>query len=218
MKLNKHFFIQVCITSLTAGGNQVLVDKKPNFWIDGDALPTEEYNCGNSEVWANSISFQNGQSRGICNTNLKEWIDLPVDYTHSQEIWGEIYYKLYDEMTAEEARMQCEADGASLPVPRSSIENDFYAALYPNSQVWLGLTTIHNGTNVITYNPDSSIAMFTNWGSNYIYAEDTSGSGAFAYIDTRNIKEGIYDDMNHWNNNKSNSDMANAVCVYKIPS
>ena len=53
---------------------------KPNFWIDSDAKPTEGFNCGNSEVWATSISFQNGQSRGICNTDLKEWIDIPVDY------------------------------------------------------------------------------------------------------------------------------------------
>ena len=195
-----------------------MLDKKPNFWIDSDALPTEGYNCGNSEVWATSISFQNGQSRGICNINLKKWFDLPVDYIHSQESWGEIYYKLYGEMTAGEARMQCEADGAFLPVPRSSNENDFYAEFYPNSQVWLGLTTIHDGTNVITYNPDSTTAMFTNWGPNYIYAEDTSGSGAFAYIDTRNISEGPYADMNLWNNNKSNSDLANAVCVYKISS
>ena len=193
-------------------------NEKPNFWIDSDAKPTEGFNCGNSEVWATSISFQNGQSRGICNTDLKEWIDIPVDYLYSQEVWGEIYFKSYGEMTAEDARMQCEADGAFLPVPQSSNENDFYAALYPNGQVWLGLTTFFGGSSLRTNNLDSTPAMFTNWGEDNIYAEDTSSAGAFAYIDTRHITEGIYADMNRWNNNKSNADLANAVCVYKIPS
>ena len=31
----------------------------PSFWIDGDALPTDAFNCGNSEVWSGSMSFQN---------------------------------------------------------------------------------------------------------------------------------------------------------------
>ena len=190
----------------------------PSFWIDGDALPTDQFNCVNSEVWSASMSFQNDQSRGICNTNLKEWFDLPDDYSYSQEVWGEFYYKSYGEMTAETARAQCEADGASLPVPRSTNENDFYAALYPSGQVWLGLTTTHDGTTVTTKNLDGTEAGFTNWGTDYIYAENTSAAGAYAYIDTRDLSEGLYADMNRWNNNKANSDLANAVCVYKIPS
>ena len=129
-------------------------------------------------------------------------------------------------MTAEATRAQCEADGASLPVPRSINENDFYAALYPTGQVWLGLTTTLDGTTVITKNLDGTEAWFTNWGADYIhtedtagaYAEDTSATEAYAYIDIRNLSEGMYADMNRWNNNKANSDLENAVCVYKIPS
>ena len=195
----------------------------PSFWIDGDALPWDQFNCGNSEVWSGSMSFQSSQSRGICNTNLKEWFDLPDDYSYSQEVWGEFYYKSYGEMTAEAARAQCEADGASLPVPLSSNENDFYAALFPSGQVWLGLTTTHDGTTVTTNTLDGTAAMFTNWGSdqwgvNFVYAEDTSAAGAYAYIDTRDLSVGIHADMNRWNNNKGDGDLANAVCVYKVPS
>ena len=189
---------------------------KPNFWIDSDAQPTEGFNCGNSVVWAASISFQNGQSRGICNINLKEWFDIPIDYSYTQEDWGEIYYKSYGEMTAEYARMQCEADGALLPVPQSSNENDFYAALYPNSLIWLGLTTTYDGQSITTNNLDGTATIFTNWGPNNIYAEDEFAARAFAYIDTRHSS--VYADMNRWNNNKLSSDLANAVCVYKIPS
>ena len=195
-----------------------MVNGRPSFWIDGNALPTDDFNCGNSEVWTHSISFQNGQSRGICNTNVKEWFDLPNDYLYSQEVWSEFYYKSYGEMTAEAARAQCEADGASLPVPLSSNENDFYAALYPSGQVWLGLTTTHDGTTVTTNTLDGTAAKYTNWGADDMYAEDTSAAGAYAYIDTRDLTEGIIADMNRWNNNKGNSDLANAICVYKITS
>ena len=80
------------------------------------------------------------------------------------------------------------------------------------------MTTTHDGTTVTTINLDGTEAWFTNWGGNYIYAEDTSAAGAYAYIDTRDLSKGMYADTNRWNNNKSNSDLANAVCVYKIPS
>ena len=35
-----------------------------------------------------------------------EWFELPDDYSYSQEFWGELYYKLYGDMTAEQARSQ----------------------------------------------------------------------------------------------------------------
>ena len=78
----------------------------PSFWIDGDALPTDQFNCGNSEVWSASMSFQNSQSRGICNTNLKEWFDLPDDYSYSQEVWGEFYYKSYGEIRIQTVKLK----------------------------------------------------------------------------------------------------------------
>ena len=137
-------------------------------------------------------------------------------------------------MTAEQARSQCEADGASLPVPTSSFENTFYADLYPDGQIWLGLTTVHDGTDfvdgtcqvngegcgltpVTTSTLDGSAAFFTNWGDAFEHAENTSAAGSYAYIDTRNLSQGLVSDVNFWNNNKSDSDLANAICVFKIP-
>ena len=210
-----------------------MLNGEPNFWIDGDANPTESYNCNNSEVWFSSMSFKNGQSRGICHSEFNEWFDLPDDYSYSQEFWGEFYYKSYGEMTAEQARSQCEADGASLPVPQSILENNFYADLYPDGQIWLGMTTVHDGseyfcesegdarcadTPLTTTTLDGSVAIFPNWGDVFQYAENTSAAGAYAYIDTRNLSQGPWSDANFWNNNKSDSDLANAICVFKIPS
>ena len=199
------------------------------------------------------------QSRGVFHADFNEWFDLPDDYTYAQEFWGELYYKSYGEMTFEDARAQCDADGASLPVPLSSFENDFYASFYPNGHVWLGMITSHDGTELSTTkagfhidilsslsdwsiskerrfdafywltvsfsklefeNPsklDGTPATFTNWGS-YMFAENTPSTGDYAYIDNRNEASGIYEDMNYWNNIKNESDMANAICVFKIPS
>ena len=157
------------------------------------------------------------QSRGVFHADFNEWFDLPDDYTYAQEFWGELYYKSYGEMTFEDARAQCEADGASLPVPLSSLENDFYASFYPNGHTWLGLKTSHDGTKLSTIKLDGTPATLTNWGD-YMYAENTASGERYAYIDNRNVPSGIYKDMNYWNNNKSKSDMANAICVFKIPS
>ena len=138
-------------------------------------------------------------------------------------------------MTAEQARSQCEADKASLPVPQSLMENKFYADLYPDGQIWLGLTTVHDGTDfvdtcqrdgegcgltpVTTSTLDGSAAFWTNWGDEFQYAENKSAAGSYAYIDTRNLSWGNeFFDVNFWNNNKSGSDLANAICVFKIPS
>ena len=210
-----------------------MLNGEPNFWIDGNALPTESFNCNNSEVWSSSMSFKNGQSRGICHSEFNEWFDLPDDYSYSQEFWGELYYKSYGEMTAEEARSQCESDGASLPTPGSLFENAFYADLHPDGQIWLGLTTVYDANYVAgncqvngegcTLGPvdtstlDGSTAFFTNWGDEFEYAENTSTTGPYAYIDTRNLSEGQFSDLNRWNNSKSDTDLANAVCVFKIP-
>ena len=136
-------------------------------------------------------------------------------------------------MTAEQARSRCEADGASLPVPLSPMENTFYADLYPDGQIWLGLTTVHDGTEyvnacqengdgcdltpVTTTTLDGSPAFFTNWGGGFQHAENKAATGSYAYIDTRNLSHDQWTDANYWNNNKSDSDLANAICVFKIP-
>ena len=210
-----------------------MVNDRPNFWMTTSANSNNPNSgiCKNSEVWSSSISFKNGQSRGICNTEFNEWYDIPDDYLFSQEFWGELYYKSYGEMTAEEARAQCESDGAALPVPGSLFENSFYANLYPEGQIWLGLTTVYDTdyaaetcqlydnscTPVITSNLEGLAASFTNWGDEFEYAENNSTAGAYAYIDTRNLSQGQFLDLNRWNNNKTDSDLANAVCVLKIP-
>ena len=72
-------------------------------------------------------------------------------------------------------------------------------------------------TPVTTSTLDASAAFFTNWGVEFEHAENTSAAGSYAYIDTRNLNRGVYADTNYWNNNKSDSDLANAICVFKIP-
>ena len=202
---------QVCITGLTAGGSQVLVDGRQNFWLDNDT-----YHCLNDLLSSDTIKFKNGQfSQGFCDSDLNQWFHLPDDYIFAEKFWGAVYYKKYDQMTFEDTLEKCANDGASLPVPRSSFENDFYAAMYPEDQVWLGLTTTKNGATVETTELNGNTAMYTSWGDNFIYAE-SSTLGAYAYIDTRNLSGGFYSDLNHWNNNKANDGLANAVCVYKI--
>ena len=109
------------------------------------------------------------------------------------------------------------------------MKNTFYADLYPDGQIWLGLTTVHAGTDfvagtcqeneedceltpVTTSSLDGLSAFFTNWGDEFVYAENISAAGAFAYIDTRNLRWGDeIDDVNYWNNNKSDSDLAKAI-------
>ena len=90
---------------------------------------------------SDSIKFKNAQSlQGFCDSDLNQWFQLPDDYIFAENFWGAVYYKKYGPMTFGEARSKCENDGAALPVPRSSFENDFYAAMYPEEHVWLGLT------------------------------------------------------------------------------
>lgn len=88
------------------------------------------------------------------------------------------------------------------------------------------MTTKHDGTTVTTNTLDGNAAVYTSWGTQgngndfqeFMYAENLSADGAYAYIDTRDLSHGIVSDLNHWNNNKDDSDLANAICVFKIPS
>ena len=191
-----------------------MVNGHPNFWLDNNSPQCREATI------TNKVSFQNGQSRGICHPEFDSLIDLADGYTNSKKFWGEFYYKTYGEMTAEEARAKCEADGASLPVPLSSFENDFYASLYPDGQVWLGLTTTHEGYTLITNTFDGFETGYTAWGNSpgleFMFAQNTSSSGASVYIETLDVQHEVRGDMNYWNNNKGPSDLANTVCVYKI--
>ena len=93
--------IKVCITGVTAGESEVLFNGIPNFWLGANAILTD---CGNNGLATTmqftSVIFKNGKSRGICNSELNEWFDLPQDYSLSEEFWGAVYYKSYGLLTA----------------------------------------------------------------------------------------------------------------------
>ena len=74
-----------------------MVNGHPNFWLDNNSPQCREATI------TNKVSFQNGQSRGICHPEFDSLIDLADGYTNSKKFWGEFYYKTYGEMTAEEA-------------------------------------------------------------------------------------------------------------------
>ena len=92
------------------------------------------------------------------------------------------------------------------------------------------MTTKHDGETVTTNTLDGNAAVYTSWGSEaneestgdvfqeFMYAENTAADGAYAYIDTRDLSHGMVSDLNHWNNNKDDAELANAICVFKIPS
>ena len=72
-------------------------------------------------------------SRGVCHYDFNEGFNLPDDYSYLREFWDELYmyYKSYVEMTAKQPRSQCEAD------------------LYTDEQIWLGLSTVHDGIDFV---------------------------------------------------------------------
>ena len=54
-----------------------------------------------------------------------------------------LYAKKFEQMTFEEAKTKCEAegDGVSLPIPQSKGENDFILGMLSgNDKAWLGIT------------------------------------------------------------------------------
>ena len=88
------------------------------------------------------------------------------------------------------------------------------------------MTTKHDGETVTTNTLDGNAAMYTSWGTDwngdvfqeFMYAENTAADGAYVYIDTRDLSHGMVSDLNHWNNNKEDAELANAICVFKMPS
>ena len=184
-----------------------------------DKIDINLSDCANSGVSSTlafkSMKFKNGIARGICYSD--QWLDLPSDYILAEEFWGAFYHKSYGEMTLWQAEAKCKADGAFLPTPKSLWENAFFADLYPTGQIWLGLTIVRDGTNLETKRGGNP-ATFTNWGTDFIYAENIFATWSNAYIDTRNLSLDIFGDLNRWNNNKSKSDVANVVCMKRIPS
>ena len=189
-----------------------------SFWME-DKNDINLSDCANSGVSSTlafkSMKFKNGIARGICYSN--QWLDVPSDYLLAEEFWGAFYYKSYGEMTIKSAEAACKADGAFLPTPKSLLENAFYADLYPNGQVWLRYKLQRDGTTLMTTSGGDP-ATFTNWGTDFIYAENIFTKWSNAYIDTRDLSLDLFADLNRWNNNKSKSDVANVVCMKRISS
>ena len=56
-----------------------------------------------------------------CTCYTEEICSIPSDYTLSQESFGDVYYKMYDAMTFDDAKAQCESDGTHIAIPRSGL-------------------------------------------------------------------------------------------------
>ena len=50
-------------------------------------------------------------------------------------------------MTFDDAQAKCEADGASIPVPLTSFEDDFYTSRFPDDMIYWNDKERHNGLN-----------------------------------------------------------------------
>ena len=59
--------------------------------------------------------------------------NVPEGYIYSENEWGKLFYKKYGQITWNQGRATCEADGVTptrkifLPVPHSYEENQFYS-------------------------------------------------------------------------------------------
>ena len=90
--------------------------------------------------------------------------NLPDDYLFVTESWGSRFYKVYSEKTTyNDAKTQCESDGAFLAIPRSEAENDFIAELIPYNKIWIGINDIDQGGVFVAV--DGSYITYTNWDS-----------------------------------------------------
>ena len=76
--------------------------------------------------------------------------------------WGNLSYKIYStRMEYGDAKAQCEADGSFLAIPRSEAENDFFASLVPNENIWIGINDIEQEGSFVGV--DGSEISWTNW-------------------------------------------------------
>ena len=94
-----------------------------------------------------------------------EDFNLPSDYNFAEKSWGNFFYKIYTtKFNYNDAKTQCESDGAFLAIPRSQAENDFLTGLVPNGHIWIGINDIREEGNFIAV--DGRDITYTNWYSN----------------------------------------------------
>ena len=90
--------------------------------------------------------------------------NLPTDYIFAENSWGNLFYKIYTTgLNYNDAKAQCELDGAFLAIPRSETENDFFAGLIPNEQIWIGINDIEQEGSFVAVNGRE--VSWTNWGT-----------------------------------------------------
>ena len=85
------------------------------------------------------VPHMNANSYAVCIFTIPETV--PDGYIYSSHDWGQLYTKKYSSMTKADAKAQCAKDGATLPMPLSKEENDFYRGLHTSGDdIWLGIS------------------------------------------------------------------------------
>ena len=91
---------------------------------------------------------------------------LANDYIFEEATWGKFYYKIYESyMTYQDAKAQCEFDGAYLFIPRSDVENSYIVDLFTatlNWSFWIGVNDINQEGKYISV-IDGLEVTYTNW-------------------------------------------------------
>ena len=94
--------------------------------------------------------------------------EITIDgYTFAINTWGNLFYKVYEEMNYLDAKAQCESDGTYLATPRSDDQNGFIASLIPNlkryQSIWIGLNDIDEEGTFVSV--DGEEVSYTKWSS-----------------------------------------------------
>ena len=83
-------------------------------------------------------------------------------YVYSSHDWGRLYTKNYGSMTKADAMAQCAQDGATLPMPLSKEENDFYREIsQSDDHIWIGISD--EATEGVWLRDDGLQPSFMNW-------------------------------------------------------
>ena len=85
--------------------------------------------------------------------------------------WDNLSYKIYPAASYGAADSQCKSDGSFLAIPRSEAENDFFASLIPNENIWIGINDIEQEGSFVGV--DESNISYTNWR----YDQPNGGTG-----------------------------------------
>ena len=90
---------------------------------------------------------------------------VTLSATFVENPWGNSFYKIYNEHYGyDDAKAQCESDGAFLAIPRSAAENEFISDLilkYGIGSIWIGINDIEQ--EGLFVGVDGSEISWTNW-------------------------------------------------------